>query len=256
MWNNIINYNIIICILKKKLKKGFKSVGGRNMLGRVCVRGRGACNSSYRTVYRYLDFYRRLNKSGKLLKIYYDTNRTGKIGLIMYENGLSCFILLQKGIKRLDYIYSGAYLTKNYKINKGDSVLLNDMPLFSIISNIEMKPYNGGIFSRAAGVGALLISKDKFKGTIKLNSGWQLKLPLNCISSFGAITNKWNNNIIGKAGKNRGLGKKPKVRGVAKNPCDHLMVEVMVKEVNLSYLLMREKLFLNEFLQKKKNMNC
>jgi len=178
------------------------------MLGRVCVRGRGACNSSYRTVYRYLDFYRRLNKSGKLLKIYYDTNRTGKIGLIMYENGLSCFILLQKGIKTLDYIYSGAYLIKNYKINKGDSVLLNDMPLFSIISNIEMKPYNGGIFSRAAGVGALLISKDKFKGTIKLNSGWQLKLPLNCISSFGAITNKWNNNIIGKAGKNRGLGKK------------------------------------------------
>jgi len=221
MWYNIINYNIIINILNKKLRKGWKSTGGRNFLGRVCTKGKGNCNSSTKSIYRYVDFYRRINKVGKLLKIYYDPNRTGKIGLIIYENGLSCFILLQKGIKIWDNIYSGVDLLKNYKINKGDSTLIKNMPLFSVMSNIENKPYKGGILSRAAGVSSLLISKDKSNGIVKFNSGWQLKIPLNCIASLGIITNKWNNSIIGKAGKNRGIGKKPKVRGVAQNPCDH-----------------------------------
>jgi len=117
-------------------------------------------------------------------------------------------------------IYSGSlYFNKNIK--KGDSILLSNMPLFSIVSNIENKPFKGGNLCRAANVSALLISKDKFNGILKLNSGWQIKIPLNCISSFGAISSKWNNKIIGKAGKNRGIGKKPKVRGVAMNPCDH-----------------------------------
>jgi len=171
MPNNIINYNIIINVLNKKLKKGFKSTGGRNLLGRICVKGKGNCNSSAKNIYRYLDFYRRLNKIGKLLKIYYDPNRTGKIGLIIYENGLSCFILLQKGTKILNYIYSGTCLVNDYIINKGDSILLKHIPVFSVISNIESMPYNGGTLSRAAGVSAILISKDQFNGIVKLNSG-------------------------------------------------------------------------------------
>lgn len=218
MRNNIINYNIVN-ILNKKLTKGLKSSGGRNFLGRVCVRGKGLCNSSKKPIYRYLDFYRRLNKIGLLLNIYYDPNRTGKIGLILYENGLSSFILIQKGLNIFDTIYSGTFTDRNIK--KGDSLSLNNMPLFSVISNVESKPFKGSILCRAAGVSGLLISKDKNMGVIKLNSGWQLKLSLNCISSFGIISNKWNNRIIGKAGKNRGIGKKPKVRGVAMNPCDH-----------------------------------
>jgi large subunit ribosomal protein L2 len=219
MSNNIINYNIIL-FLKKKLTKGLKSTGGRNFLGRICVKGIGLCNTSTKKLYRFLDFYRRINKKGILLSIIYDPNRTGKIGLILYENGLSTFILLQKGMLLLSYIYSG-YLYKKSNINIGDSILINNIPLFSVVSNIENKPFKGGTICRAAGVSGLLISKDKFKGILKLNSGWQLSVPLNSISSYGVISNKWNNQIIGKAGKNRGIGKKPKVRGVAMNPCDH-----------------------------------
>jgi len=219
MWNNIINYYIIF-FLKKKLTKGLKSTGGRNFLGRICIKGKGFCNSSKKQIYRYIDFYRRINKSGILLKIFYDPNRTGKIGLILYENGLSSYILLQKGINLYNIINSGNFLFNN-NIKKGDSFLLYNIPLFSVISNIENKPFKGGNLCRAANVSGLLISKDKINGILKLNSGWQIQLSLNCISSYGIITNKWNNKIIGKAGKNRGIGKKPKVRGVAMNPCDH-----------------------------------
>lgn len=217
MWNNIINYNII-SLINRKLTKGLKSSGGRNFLGRVCIKGRGACNSSEKKIYRFIDFHRRINKKGLLLKILYDPLRTGKIGLVLYENGLSSFILIQKGLKLFSIIYSGNTFES---INKGDSLLLKKMPLFSIISNIENKPFKGGAICRAAGVSCLLINKDNNNGILKLNSGWQLKLSLNCMSSYGIISNKWNNGIIGKAGKNRGMYKKPKVRGVAMNPCDH-----------------------------------
>jgi len=219
MSNNIINYNII-SFLKKKLVKGLKSTGGRNFFGRICIKGKGFCNSSTKKLYRYLDFYRRINKQGIILNIIYDSNRTGKIGLILYENGLSSFILLQKGINLYSLLYSGNF-NKELNIKKGDSLLIRNIPLFSIISNIENKPYKGGTLCRAAGVSSLLISKNRNNGIVKLNSGWQLGISLDCISSYGIISNKWNNKIVGKAGKNRGLGKKSKVRGVAMNPCDH-----------------------------------
>ena len=220
MWNNIISYNIIKS-LKKKLIKGIKTSGGRNNLGRVCIRGRGFCNSSYRSLFRFLDLYRRINKYGILLNIYYDPNRTGKIGLVLYENGLSSYILLQKNLKTLDTIYSGTVFEKNIK--QGYSLPLKLMPLFSVLSNIERKPFNGGTLCKAAGVGGLLISKEfnKKKCILKLNSGWELSSSLDSMSSYGIISNPWNKEIIGKAGKNRGLGFKSKVRGVAKNPCDH-----------------------------------
>jgi large subunit ribosomal protein L2 len=169
MRNNIINYNIVF-FLKKKLTKGLKSTGGRNFLGRVCIKGKGLCNSSSKKIYRYLDFYRRINKIGILLKIFYDPNRTGKIGLILYENGLSAFILLQKGINLFNMIYSGDLLFNN-NIRKGDSISINNIPLFSIISNIENKPFKGGNICRAANVSGLLISKDKYNAILKLNSG-------------------------------------------------------------------------------------
>lgn len=219
MRSNIINYNIIN-VMRKKLIKGLKSKGGRNFLGRICIKGQGLCKSSMKKKFRYLDFYRRINKNGILLKIFYDPNRTGKIGLILYLNGLSAFILIQKGLNIFDSIYSGYIFTKN-NINKGDSTIINNIPLFSIISNIENKPFQGGKLCRAANLSALLISKDNNIGILKLNSGWQKKIPINCIASYGIVSNKWNNKIIGKAGKNRGIGKKPKVRGVAMNPCDH-----------------------------------
>jgi len=169
MRNNIINYNIVF-FLKKKLIKGLKSTGGRNFLGRICIKGKGLCNSSSKKIYRYLDFYRRINKIGVLLKILYDPNRTGKIGLVLYENGLSAFILLQKGINLFNILYSGDFFFNN-NIRKGDSLLINSIPLFSVVSNIENKPFKGGNICRAANVSGLLISKDRYNVMLKLNSG-------------------------------------------------------------------------------------
>jgi len=153
-----ISYTIILKI-QKKLKKGLKSNGGRNNTGKVCVRGRGAGN---KITYRFLDFYRRINKRGRVLNISYDPIRTGKIGLVIYENGLSSYILLQKGVKIDTMIYAGSFLNSE-KVNKGDSVLLKYIPLFSIVSNMENKPYKGSSLCRAAGVGAVLIGKKKKK---------------------------------------------------------------------------------------------
>jgi len=111
MSNNIINYNIIN-VINKNLIKGLKSTGGRNYLGRICVKGIGLCGSSNKNMYRYLDFYRRINKLGILLRTYYDPNRTSKIGLILYENGLTSFIIIQKGLNIFNFIYSGSIFLK------------------------------------------------------------------------------------------------------------------------------------------------
>jgi len=107
-------------------------------------------------------------------------------------------------------------------IKNGYSLTLNNMPLYSILSNIEIKPFIGRGLCRAANTSCMLIGKTQLKGILKLNSNWELHLPLNCISSYGSMSSKLLSNIyIKKAGKNRSLGWKPKVRGVAKNPCDH-----------------------------------
>lgn len=170
MQYNIINYNILK-LLNNKLKKGVKSTGGRNFLGRICIQGRGLCKSSSKRIFRFLDFYRRINKKGIILKIYYDNNRTGKIALVLYENGLCSFILLQKGLKIFNKIYSGTNISDLMMLKIGDSTLLKNIPLFSVISNIELALYKGGTLCRAAGVGAILVSKNEKFGFLKLNSG-------------------------------------------------------------------------------------
>lgn len=210
----------IIKFLKKKFIKGKKKTGGRCNLGRVTVRGRGGGN---KINYRILDFYRRLNQHGVLINILYDPNRTCKLGLILFENSLSSLILIQKNMKFKDVVYLGSYKEDKENVIKiGYSMPLLNMPLFSVLSNIEFKPFNGGKLCRAADTSSMLIGKTKTNGILKLNSNWELHLPLNCISSYGSMSSQLLNNIyIKKAGKNRSFGFKPKVRGVAKNPCDH-----------------------------------
>jgi large subunit ribosomal protein L2 len=210
----------VIKFLKKKFIKGLKKTGGRCNLGRVTVRGRGGGN---KVNYRVLDFYRRLNQYGMLIRILYDPNRSGKLGLIIFENSFSCLILIQNKMKIRDVIFLGSYKEEDgEEIKNGYSLPLFHMPLFSILSNIELKPFNGGAICRAASTSSMLIGKTKNKGILKLKSNWELHLPLNCMSSYGSISSKLLNNMyIKKAGKSRGLGFKPKVRGVAKNPCDH-----------------------------------
>jgi large subunit ribosomal protein L2 len=158
----------IIKFLKKKFIKGKKKTGGRCNLGRVTVRGRGGGN---KINYRILDFYRRLNQYGMLMNILYDPNRTCKLGLILFENSLSCLILIQKNMKIKDVVYSGTYKEdKENVIKNGYSMPLLNMPLFSVLSNIEFKPFNGGSLCRAADTSSMLIGKTKINGILKLNS--------------------------------------------------------------------------------------
>lgn len=209
-----------IKFLKKKLIKGIKKMGGRCHLGRVTVRGQGGGNKK---LYRVIDFYRRLNQYGVLCSILYDPNRTCKLGLIIFCNGLSSFILIQKDIKAGVIIYLGSeFMTTKNIIKNGYSLPLNEMPLYSVLSNVEFKPFKGKSLCRAADTSCVLIGKTNEKGILKLNSNWELHLPLTCISSYGSMSNRLSNNIfLKKAGKNRSMGFRPRVRGVAKNPCDH-----------------------------------
>lgn len=205
--------------LKKKLGKGITKTGGRNFLGRVCVRGRGAGN---KRIFRFIDFYRRINLKGRIVNIMYDPNRTARIAVIIYINSLCSYILLQKGVKIGHKIYSGSICQEEAEI--GYSMPLKYMPLFSNISNIELKPFIGSTLCRSAGTSCILVgkTKDLKKGILKLNSKWELQISLDCISSIGSIGYKSINNMfIEKAGKKRAFGFKPKVRGVAMNPVDH-----------------------------------
>ena len=132
-------------------------------------------------------------------------------------------MLIQKDMRLFNEIFSGTfYDVKEGPIKNGFSLPLNYMPLFTTLSNIETKPFTGGLISRAANTGSLLILKDDLYGFFKLNSGWQIKIPINSMASMGPIVDSYNCNVsIKKAGNNRNLGFKPKVRGVAMNPCDH-----------------------------------
>lgn len=204
--------------INKNLSKGLKKKGGRNFLGRVCIRGQGGGNKK---LYRFIDFFRRLNMKGKIINICYDTNRSSRLALVFYFNGLCSYILLQKNVKINSVIYSG---TKNLneEIKEGYSLPLKYLPLFSNISNIELRPFTGSILCRAAEVSCIMVGKIQDKAVLKLNSKWEVKISLKCMASNGSMSYKHMNNLyINKAGKNRALGNKPKVRGVAKNPCDH-----------------------------------
>jgi len=163
----------IIKVIKKKFIKGIKSTGGRCNLGRVTIRGIGGGN---KINYRLLDNYRRLNQYGVLVASFYDPNRTCKLGLVIFENSLICLILMQKNINRSDSIYFGSFRRsikdKNIKdsIKNGYSMPLFSMPLFSILSNIEFRPFTGGGLCRSADASCMLIGKTSDKGILKLNS--------------------------------------------------------------------------------------
>ena len=195
----------VIKLLEKKLIKGLKKSAGRCHTGRVTVRGQGGGG---KVNYRALDLYRRINMYGVLIRILYDPYRTGKLGLILFENGVCSLILIQKNTKVMGAIYlGGGSLYKGDAVKNGYSMPLLNMPLFSILSNIEFKPFKGGGLCRASDTSSMLVGKSKGKGVLKLNSNWELRLPLSCMSSYGSISGRLLNNIyIKKAGKSRGMG--------------------------------------------------
>jgi len=207
--------------LSKKLRYGFSNISGRNNLGRVCVKGRGGAN---KRLISKIDYFRRVNCFGILIKIFYDANRSSKIGFVIYDNGLISFVLLSNNLYISDNLFSGFHSNFFPRTKSiGSAVPLNSLPLLTLINNIELMPFKGSKLARSAGISAVMLSNSMGKGfQIKMSSGWILTLSKKCLATIGIVSNTDNiRNFYEKAGKKRAAGFRPKVRGVAKNPCDH-----------------------------------
>tara|TARA_Y100000310_G_scaffold125458_1_gene124198 strand:+ start:35 stop:865 length:831 start_codon:yes stop_codon:yes gene_type:complete len=200
----------------KSLTIGKHSTGGRNNLGRITSRSRGA---GHKHKYREIDFYRKKdNLKAKVERIEYDPNRSAHVALIKYEDGVLNYILAPNKINIGDEIVSG----KNKEIKVGNCMPLSDIPAGTEIHNIELSPNQGGKMVRSAGSSAQISGTDENYCIIKLNSGEVRKVINTARATIGSVSNTDHQNIkIGKAGRNRWKGRRPSVRGVAMNPVDH-----------------------------------
>jgi large subunit ribosomal protein L2 len=201
---------------EKKLTTGKKKISGRNNTGRICVRFRGG---GHKRKLRLIDFYRKkLNIPAKVFSIEYDPNRSARISLLHYANGEKKYIISPKLINVGDFIETGA----NVKITPGNSLPLQNIPLGSLIHNIEIMPHKGSQLVRSAGTSAQLISKDNTYAHIKLPSGEIRRISILCFATIGQISNSSHElKSYGKAGRKRWFGYKPHNRGVSMNPVDH-----------------------------------
>ena len=200
----------------KSLTIGKHSTGGRNNLGRITSRSKGA---GHKQKYRKIDFYRKKdNLKAKIERIEYDPNRSAHVALIKYEDGSMSYILAPNKIKIGDEVVSG----KNKEIEIGNCMPLSDIPTGTDIHNIELYPNGGGKLARSAGSSAQISGKDENYCIIKLSSGEIRKIINTARATIGSVSNADHQNIkIGKAGRNRWKGRRPSVRGVAMNPVDH-----------------------------------
>jgi len=205
----------------KRCKKFFQRPliirAGRNFKGRLCVQHQGGADKHNIIL---VDRFRYINAFGHILRIIDDFFRTAFLGLVLYDNGLSNFVLVSEGVLKYALIFSGAFKILNAPI--GSTQALSFIKLFDAISSVELFPRSGAVLARAAGSFAKIISRAKDSTIIKLNSGWQYKVPALGLASLGMSSNvSFIFNTVGKAGLNRRRGIRPTVRGVIKNPCDH-----------------------------------
>ena len=215
---NSKNFNKIDPI--KKLTKGLTKNSGRNNYGRITVRHRGG---GHKRKYRKIDFKRTFTKA-IVKQIEYDPNRTAFIARIEHTD------TFQNSLKKESYILAPKNLRAGMEINCnnetsiqiGNAMLLQNIPIGSLVHNISLKPNKGGQYIRAAGTYGQLIQKTQKYARIKLPSGEHRYVPLNCIATLGIVSNEEHmNQQLGKAGRSRWLGRRPTVRGVAMNPVDH-----------------------------------
>ena len=201
---------------EKSLTVTLKKNAGRNTRGKITVRHRGG---GTRPKYRIIDFKRdKDNIPGNVTTIEYDPNRTANIALITYADGEKRYIVAPNGLKVGDVIYSGP----ESDIKVGNSLPLANIPVGTIIHNIEMKPGKGAQMARSAGNGAQLMAKEEKYAQVRLPSGEVRKVLLNCRATIGEVGNGEHGNIqIGKAGRKRHMGIRPHVRGSVMNPNDH-----------------------------------
>lgn len=201
---------------EKSLLEPKKSNAGRNSYGRITVRHRGGGN---RQKYRIIDFKR--NKDGMnatVMTIEYDPNRTANIALIQYEDGTKSYIIAPQDLKVGDVVRSGS----DADIKPGNALCISDIPVGTMIHNIELFPGRGAQLVRSAGNAAQLMAKENGYAQVRLPSGEVRMVALNCRATIGLVGNADHANIsIGKAGRKRHMGWRPTVRGVVMNPCDH-----------------------------------
>ncbi len=200
----------------KALTEGLNSKGGRNNTGRITTRRRGG---GHKRRYRKVDFKRRkFDVAATVERLEYDPNRSAFIALVRYEDGELAYILAPQRLRPGDVVLAA----DRADIKPGNAMPMENIPVGTIIHNIEMRPGKGGQIARAAGTYAQLVGKDAGNAQLRLSSGEARMVPAKCMATIGAVSNPDNQNTnMGKAGRNRWLGKRPSVRGVAMNPVDH-----------------------------------
>ena len=193
-----------------------KKNSGRNSYGRITVRHKGGGN---RKKYRVIDFKRdKMDAAAQVLRLEYDPNRSAFIALVEYEDGERRYILAPVGLAAGDTILSSA----NADIKPGNCLPLENIPVGTVIHNIELYPGRGAQLVRAAGVAAQLMAKEGGMATLRMPSGEMRKVRMNCKATIGQVGNIDHANVsIGKAGRKRHMGIRPTVRGSVMNPCDH-----------------------------------
>lgn len=201
---------------EKSLLESKNRTGGRNNTGRITVRHIGGGN---RNKYRIIDFKR--NKDGivaTVKSIEYDPNRSANIALVAYADGEKKYILAPLGLTVGDKILSG----EGADIKVGNCLKLKDIPVGTMVHNIEFQPKKGGQIARSAGSAAQLMAKENGMATLRMPSGEMRYIPLECRATIGQVGNLEHEIVsLGKAGRKRHMGVKPTVRGVVMNPCDH-----------------------------------
>ncbi|MGH1375420.1 MAG: 50S ribosomal protein L2 [Alphaproteobacteria bacterium] len=201
---------------EKQLTEGLKRTGGRNNTGRITSRHIGG---GHKRKYRIIDWKRtKWDVDGTVERIEYDPNRTAFIALIAYPDGEKAYILAPQRLNVGDKVVAGSKVD----VKPGNAMPLKNIPVGTIIHNIEMKPGKGGQMVRSAGTFAQLVGRDQGYAQVKLASGELRIILADCMASIGAVSNPDHMNTnMGKAGRNRWKGRRPHVRGVVMNPVDH-----------------------------------
>lgn len=200
----------------KSLTTSLKYHAGRNAHGRITTRHKGG---KVKRKYRIIDFKRnKLDIPAKVHSLQYDPNRNCNIALLFYVDGVKTYILAPLGLNVGDTVIS----SENADIKAGNSKELKDIPIGTLVHNVELYPRSGGQMARSAGSYAQLMAKEHGEALLRLPSGELRKVKINCRATIGQVGNlEFEQMVIGKAGKNRYKGIRPTVRGVVMNPVDH-----------------------------------
>ena len=213
----VTDYSVLSKVApERSLLEPMKKHSGRNNTGRITVRHQGGGN---RKKYRVIDFKRdKMDVPATVLRLEYDPNRSAYIALVEYTDGERRYILAPVGLNVGDTVLSSAAAD----IKPGNALPLANIPVGTVIHNIELYPGKGAQLVRSAGVAAQLMAKENGMATVRLPSGEYRKVRLNCIACIGQVGNVDHANIaVGKAGRKRHMGIRPTVRGSVMNPCDH-----------------------------------